>query len=72
MVVHAYRIEKKVSADKTVTLTGLPFAPGERVEILVVRQKPRVRQDPYPLRGQAVHYERPFEGVAETDWDALQ
>ncbi len=26
----------------------------------------------YPLRSKAIRYERPFEGVAEKDWEALQ
>lgn len=28
--------------------------------------------NPYPLRGQPYRYEKPFESVAEKDWDALK
>ena len=72
MILDAYRIEREIPADKTITLTGLPFAPGEHVEILITRQTPRPSEEAYPLRGQPVRYEQTFKSVAEEDWDTLQ
>jgi hypothetical protein len=72
MILQAYRVKKTIPADKAVTLTGLPFATGDQVEIVIVRQSPRSHKETYPLRGQLIQYERPFEGVAETDWKVQQ
>jgi hypothetical protein len=72
MILQAYRVEKTIPADKTVTLTELPFATGDQVEIVIVRQAPRPHKETYPLRGQSIQYERPFDSVAETDWDVLR
>ena len=72
MVLQAYRVEKTISTNKTITLTELPFDIGEQVEILIVRQTPRPRAKLYPLRGQSIQYERPFDSVAETEWEALR
>jgi hypothetical protein len=67
----AYRVERTISTSKTITLTGLPFATGDRVEILIVRQLPQPCEKHYPLRGQPLRYERPFDSVGENDWDVL-
>lgn len=68
----AYRVEKIVPRDKTLLLQGLPFPAGDTVEVLIVRQRPRSGENRYPLRGTPVEYERPFESVAENDWEALR
>jgi hypothetical protein len=67
----AYRVEKTISTSKTLTLTELPFAIGDRVEILIMRQTPQPREKHYSLRGQPLHYEYPFDSVAENDWEIL-
>jgi hypothetical protein len=72
MMLQAYRVTKTIPADKTVRLTGLPFATGDQVEIVIVRQEPGPRDETYPLRGQPIHYERPCESVAESDWEVLR
>ena len=72
MVLQAYWVKKTIPDDKTVTLTGLPFATGDQVEIVIVRQAPPSPREAYPLRGQSVQYERPLESVAETDWEVLR
>lgn len=40
------------------------------VEIFIVRRPPHAPEKRYPLRGQPVQYDRPFESVAEADWEA--
>lgn len=72
MVLQAYWVKRTIPDDKTVTLTGLPFATGDQVEIVIVRQTPRSPREAYPLRGQSVQYGRPLESVAETDWEVLR
>lgn len=69
----AYRIETTVTQDGTLTLKDLPLRSGETVEVIILVQAPaRESAQPYPLRGKLVHYDKPMEPVAETEWDALQ
>ena len=68
----AYRVERTVPGDKTLILERLPFSTGDRIEVFIVRQLPRGGGNRYPLRGTSVEYKRPFESVAENDWEALQ
>jgi hypothetical protein len=65
-----HRIETTVPPDGVLTLRGLPFPPGQRVEV-VIHAHP-VAADSYPLRGTPVRYDRPFEPVAQDDWDATR
>ena len=67
---HAHRIETTVTEDGRLSLDGLPFKKGERVEVIVLDAVTRKPQSDYPLRGQPVRYERPFDAVAPDDWDA--
>jgi hypothetical protein len=68
----AYRIRSHVEKDGTLTLSGLPFREGEEVEVIVLAEVRRAREErQYPLRGKPLHYEEPFAPVAEGDWQAL-
>lgn len=69
----AYRIETVVAQDGTLTIRGIPFRAGEKVEVIILSRsrKPKEREC-YPLRGKPVRYLAPFESVAENDWEALQ
>ncbi|MBM4025385.1 MAG: hypothetical protein FJ280_08250 [Planctomycetes bacterium] len=68
-----YRVETRVSSDKSLTLRDLPFAVGDQVEVIVRSQEhPERNGKRYPLRGKPVRYTEPFRGVAEEDWEALQ
>ncbi len=69
----SYKIEATVPSNGTLTITGLPFEVGHRVEV-IVRDSPADSQtgDRYPLRGKPIRYVAPFEAVAEGDWDALK
>ena len=67
----AHRVETTINQDGTLMLDNLPFHAGEAVEIIIISRTTRVqRQNPYPLRGTPLHYERPTEPVAQDDWDA--
>ncbi len=69
----AYRVHGQVSSDGTLKLENLPFQPGEEVEVIVLAEERRVREERrYPLRGKPLTYEDPTGPVAESDWQALQ
>ncbi len=67
----AYKTDAVVQEDGTVTINGLPFPKGEKLEVILLQQAGRTnRRKPYPLRGEPVKYVGPFEGAAEDDQDA--
>jgi hypothetical protein len=68
-----YRVETVVSSNRTLTIKGLPFQVGEKVEVIVRRrERERERRGRYPLRGKPIRYVEPFGSVAESDWEMLQ
>jgi hypothetical protein len=68
-----YRVETVISQNRVLTIRGVPFSPGERVEVIVLSVPRRSRAGRrYPLRDTPVRYTRPFDGVAEDDWQALR
>jgi hypothetical protein len=68
-----YRIETIVSANRVRTIRGVPFRPGERVEVIILSH-PRRREkgERYPLRGKPIRYIQPFDSVAENEWQVLR
>jgi len=68
-----YRVETTISNDGTLTVKGLPFHAGDRVEVIVrSRKREWALAERYPLRGTPIRYSDPFGSVAEEDWDALR
>ncbi len=70
---HDYRVEAEVGTDGSVTLRGLPFQAGDRVEV-IVREAATVDGNGkhYPLRGKPLRYSDPFGSVAEEEWEVLR
>lgn len=71
----AYRIEKIILQNGELVLKGLPFQPGEMVEVLILpQQKNKIYATPkeLSLKGSVLKYEKPFEPVALNDWDTLK
>ncbi len=66
-----YKVETQVSRDKSLTVTDLPFRPGDRVEV-IIRCRDQGEPKSYPLRGKPIRYSDPFGSVAEEDWEALK
>lgn len=67
------RVEATVSGSGTLTIKGLPFPEGDKVEVIVCsRKRERKFIERYPLRGQPIRYVDPFGSVAEDDWSVLQ
>lgn len=68
-----YRIETIVSPNRVLTLRGVPFRAGEKVEIIVLSPaRRREKKEPYSLRGRPIRYLAPFDSVAENEWQALR
>lgn len=68
-----YHIETTVTSDGTVTIMGLPFRIGEKIEVVLRRRNDeKPPKEKYPLRGKLIRYDHPFESVAENDWNTLQ
>ena len=67
----AHRVETILQQDGKLSLDNLPFHAGEAVEIIILAAQSHVQKtNRYPLRGTVVHYNRPFEPVAQDEWDA--
>ncbi len=68
-----YRVEAEVSKDGSVTVNGVHFLAGDRVDV-ILRSHTSVEEkgQRYPLRGKLVRYADPFGSVAENDWEALR
>jgi hypothetical protein len=66
----AYKTERTIEDDRTLTLAELPFPVGERVEVIVLPVGRRELKDGYPLRGTPYRYDQPTEPVAEDTWEA--
>jgi hypothetical protein len=68
----AYRTETTLSQDGKLSIKGLPFRKGDTVEVIVLIQKHKRADDVYPLRGKSFTYHRPFDSVAEEEWETLK
>lgn len=70
--VQAYRKDTAVGAHGDLRLEGLPFAPGQPVEVLVISKTPgSPTVGGRSLRDSVLDFREPFEPVAGEDWDAL-
>ena len=68
-----YRIETVVSQNRVLTIRGVPFRAGEKVEVIIFSYpRKRERAERYPLRGKPIRYIAPFDSVAENDWNVLR
>lgn len=73
MKMQAYRLETIVPQNGTLTIRGVPFRAGEKVEVIILSwHRKRENGERYPLRGKPIRYVAPFDSVAEADWDVLQ
>ena len=69
----AYRTDTVIQQDRVLTVRGVPFRAGERVEVIILSNThQRDVQERYPLRGQPIRYTDPFDSVAENDWEATR
>ncbi|HEX28809.1 hypothetical protein J7M22_16635 [Candidatus Poribacteria bacterium] len=69
----AYRVETVVAQDGTLTIKGIPFRSGEKVEVIILSRSHELKKEElYSLRGKPIRYLEPFESVAENDWEVLR
>jgi len=67
-----HRVETIVSENRIISIRGVPFRPGEKVEVIILSHPRReVEEKRYPLRGKPIRYIRPFDSVAENEWQVL-
>jgi hypothetical protein len=68
-----YHTDTIVSGGGTLILRGLPFDPGDKVEVTIrSHRREHKHGKKYPLRGKPIRYIDPFESVAEKDWTVLK
>ena len=68
----SYRVTTEISQNKQLSLDGLPFEEGTKVEVVVSEAKP-VPDHQYPLRGSLIKYEMPFAtAVDDENWEAAR
>jgi hypothetical protein len=68
----AHWSESTVGEHGELLIEGVPFQPGQAVDVLVVpRVAPTVRPGE-ALHGTVLKYDDPFEPVANEDWEALR
>ena len=71
--VEAHWRETTVGEHGELVLEGLPFEPGQPVEVLVVSKTARIGHvGGRSLRDSVLEFREPLEPVASEDWDALQ
>lgn len=69
----AYRARSHVTEDGSLTVENVPFAAGQEVEVIVLADARRKReQRRYPLHGTLIQYIDPTSPVAVDDWDAAR
>jgi len=61
--------ETTVDSQGRVVLDHLPFAPGEKVDI-VIRSHNMSSPGRDDLRGSVLRYDNPFDSVALEDWES--
>lgn len=67
----AHRVETTLQQDGKLSLDTLPFRAGEAVEVIILAAPSHDHpMNCYPLHGTPAHYERPFEPVAQDEWDS--
>jgi hypothetical protein len=73
---NAHKVEAVLTEDGTLMLWGLPFHPGDAVEVIILEAKTphltiaapsQSETNLYPLRGKVIRYDDPTEPVALED-----
>ena len=71
-MMRVYSVEKVISKNGTVQLEGLPFPPGELVDVIVLARKGAAETAHMrTLKDSVLNYEQPLEPVGEEDWVVL-
>lgn len=71
----AYKTAARIERPGELHLAELPFRAGDEVDVILLRRGGKRSEEPdkrYPLRGKPLRYDRPFDSVAEDDWEVLR
>jgi hypothetical protein len=70
----AHRLEAVVREDGSLLVTGSPFQPGDRVEVIVLGTPTTAEPaSKYPLLGKPYRFDRPTDPAAdENEWEACR
>jgi hypothetical protein len=69
----SYRVETTVKEQGMLIIQGLPFPPGNHVEVVIRdMENAPAGESKYSLRGTAYEFLDPFGTVAEAEWGAVQ
>jgi hypothetical protein len=69
----ALRVEMIIPKNGELQVKGLPFNPGEKVEVIVLPlQHRRIAAVHSSLKNTIVKYEAPTQPVVEQDWEAIR
>ncbi len=66
-----YELEAIMDEDGSLYIQNLPFRKGDKVSVRIFLLSGKSEDKKYPLRGKPIRYPKPFEPVAENDWDVL-
>ena len=73
MTIEAHKVEARVDDKRCLSLKGLPFRPGEVVEVIVIGHSSGSNgQQQFPLRGKPIRYDDPTLPTSDDDWGALK
>ena len=68
-----YSMETVISPDRVLTVRGVPFRVGEKVQVIIISHtRKSEKKGRYPLRGKPIRYIAPFDSVAEHEWQVLR
>ena len=69
----AYKTDTVISENGVITIHGVPFRTGDRVEVIILSYSHKKNNsERYPLRGKPIRYDAPFDTVAEDDWELME
>ncbi|MCD4819981.1 MAG: hypothetical protein K8S23_14955 [Candidatus Cloacimonetes bacterium] len=66
----AYKLERTLSKNGVLSLQGLPFHSGEKVEIIILKCDEKSKK--ISLKNRVIEYDKPFESVAQDNWNILK
>jgi|GEM_PF-213097 len=68
-----YHFETIVTEKGVLNIKGLPFHPGQKVEIILKSRytDDAAKNNRYSLRGKHIKYENPFDSVAGDEWGVI-
>jgi hypothetical protein len=67
-----YWMETVVPPNRELTVRGVPFRAGEKVQVIIIAHPRKWEKERYPLRAKPIRYVAPFDSVAEDEWQVVR